>query len=143
MFTSTLIIHIHSSAIIPFSSALASTWENAQAAHTGISGPVILDLLPVSLSAHLASCVDMFFRCQDGYNLILTGHSLGGGLAQVLGSLERIPTLVWMPVGGAFTAYRTFGFAPWRQMFCVFIMKQMRLSWLMTQTVYRSLLGGQ
>ncbi|CAK9034764.1 unnamed protein product [Durusdinium trenchii] len=79
-------------------------------AHTGISGPVILDLLPVSLSAHLASCVDMFFRCQDGYNLILTGHSLGGGLAQVLGSLERIPTLVWMPVGGAFTAYRTFGF---------------------------------
>ncbi|CAK9034776.1 unnamed protein product [Durusdinium trenchii] len=47
---------------------------------------------------------------KDGYNLILTGHSLGGGLAQVLGSLERIPTLVWMPVGGAFTAYRTFGF---------------------------------
>lgn len=43
---------------------------------------------------------------EDGYALVLTGHSLGGGLAQVAGAANGVPTLAFSPVGITFTAGR-------------------------------------
>lgn len=35
----------------------------------------------------------------EGYNLVLTGHSLGGGIAQGIGASLGVPTIVFSPVG--------------------------------------------
>eukprot|EP00434_Breviolum_minutum_P030258 symbB.v1.2.026764.t1/scaffold2701.1/size72746/2 len=43
---------------------------------------------------------------QDGYAVLLTGHSLGGGMAQLIGSVEGIQTVTFSPVGQAVTLAR-------------------------------------
>lgn len=46
-------------------------------------------------------------QCEhEGYALYITGHSLGGGMAQLLGSLEGIQTLAFSPVGASVTLTR-------------------------------------
>eukprot|EP00435_Cladocopium_sp_Y103_P003740 s2039_g1.t1 len=45
----------------------------------------------------------------DGYGLVLTGHSLGGGMAQLCGSIEGIRTLTFSPVGQAVAQARVNG----------------------------------
>merc|ERR1712039_663104 len=42
----------------------------------------------------------------DGFAVVLTGHSLGGGLAQIIGATEGIPTLAFSPVGVGLTSGR-------------------------------------
>jgi len=46
---------------------------------------------------------------KDGFALILTGHSLGGGIAQLIGSVEGIRTVTFSPVGQAVTQSRFTG----------------------------------
>jgi len=43
---------------------------------------------------------------QQGYDTIITGHSLGGGLAQVLGAYHHVPTVGFSPVGMTYTQGR-------------------------------------
>jgi len=46
---------------------------------------------------------------KDGFDLVLTGMSLGGGMAAMLGSVEGIQTLAIAPAGSAMTQYRVTG----------------------------------
>lgn len=43
---------------------------------------------------------------EDGFDMVLTGVSLGGGMAAMIGSKEGIQTLAIAPVGSAMTQYR-------------------------------------
>eukprot|EP00933_Yihiella_yeosuensis_P058955 TRINITY_DN5977_c0_g1_i1.p1 TRINITY_DN5977_c0_g1~~TRINITY_DN5977_c0_g1_i1.p1 ORF type:complete len:684 (-),score=70.19 TRINITY_DN5977_c0_g1_i1:295-2346(-) len=40
------------------------------------------------------------------YDLVVTGHSLGGGLAQIVGSVIGAPTVAWSPVGVLYSMKR-------------------------------------
>lgn len=46
---------------------------------------------------------------EDGFGLALTGHSLGGGMAQLCGSIEGIRSLTFSPVGQAVASGRVNG----------------------------------
>mmetsp|Transcript_56311 Transcript_56311/g.148081 ORF Transcript_56311/g.148081 Transcript_56311/m.148081 type:complete len:658 (-) Transcript_56311:179-2152(-) len=43
---------------------------------------------------------------KDGYQVVLTGHSLGGGLAAIAGAFGQIPTLAISPPGALYTMGR-------------------------------------
>ncbi|CAE8616795.1 unnamed protein product [Polarella glacialis] len=48
----------------------------------------------------LAFAADAKQRCiKDVYDLIITGHSLGGGLAQIVGARVHASAVTWSPVG--------------------------------------------
>eukprot|EP00928_Gymnodinium_smaydae_P043320 TRINITY_DN29050_c0_g1_i1.p1 TRINITY_DN29050_c0_g1~~TRINITY_DN29050_c0_g1_i1.p1 ORF type:complete len:625 (+),score=47.11 TRINITY_DN29050_c0_g1_i1:59-1933(+) len=45
-------------------------------------------------------------RCGPDYQFVVTGHSLGGGLGQIVAAAAGVPALVWSPVGTLYSSAR-------------------------------------
>ncbi|CAN0497237.1 unnamed protein product, partial [Ectocarpus sp. 12 AP-2014] len=66
-----------------------------------------LQLFGLQQQAHYYRPLLEYVRAIEGRNVVLTGHSLGGGLARIVGALEKATSICFSPPGIA-QSYRKF-----------------------------------
>jgi len=83
-------------------------WPDSVAAFVILSLSTSLTMFGLSSSADYYKGVLEYVRSikEDGRQVVLTGHSLGGGLARIVAAVERLPNVAFSPPGVAQSYYK-------------------------------------